>query len=216
MIKVVNLRKKYIREYYALFDVSLEVADGEKVALVGAENSGKTSLLRILAKVEKFDKGEVYIKNIPIKKLNYSTDISAGYLPATPVFFEKKTVYENLKYILKLKKLSEAEIENKINEALIEFSIEGIKDSLVKELSLYEKYLVSIVRLSFRELSLVYIDDIFSKLREEDSEKILGLIKQLFLQKGLTVLLATQDESIADLMDREIYFENGIIVDKAQ
>ncbi len=216
MIKVVNLRKKYIREYYALFDVSLEVADGEKVALVGAENSGKTSLLRILAKVEKFDKGEVYIKNIPIKKLNYSTDISAGYLPATPVFFEKKTVYENLKYILKLKKLSEAEIENKINEALIEFSIEGIKDSLVKELSLYEKYLVSIVRLSFRELSLVYIDDIFSKLREDDCEKILGLIKQLFLQKGITVLLATQDESIADLMDRKIYFENGIIVDKAQ
>lgn len=216
MIKVVNLRKKYIREYYALFDVSLEVADGEKVALVGAENSGKTSLLRILAKVEKFDKGEVYIKNIPIKKLSYSTDISAGYLPATPVFFEKKTVYENLKYILKLKKLSEAEIENKINEALIEFSIEGIKDSLVKELSLYEKYLVSIVRLSFRELSLVYIDDIFSKLREDDCEKILGLIKQLFLQKGITVLLATQDESIADLMDRKIYFENGIIVDKAQ
>ena len=215
MILVKNLYLKYIREYFALYDITMEVADGEKVALIGEEYSGKTSLLRILAKLEKPTKGEVYIKDIPLKRLNYSYDVSAGYIPASPVFFEKKTVYENFKHILKLQKLTEAEIENKINDALINFNIERLKETKVKELTLYEKYLVSIVRLSFRTLELVLIDNIFDNLSEDDREKILTLISERFLDKKITMVVATTDEKIAKrLACRKIYFSNGSIVDE--
>ena len=217
MILVKNLYLKYIREYFALYDISLSIEDGEKVALVGEEHSGKTSLLRILAKLEKPSKGEVYIKDILIKKINFRYDVSAGYLPASPVFFEKKTVYENFKYILKYQKLSEADLENKINDILIDFNIEKLKDSKVKELTLFEKYLVSIARLCFRNLDLVLIDNIFDNLNDEEKNSIVELIKERFLNKKTTLVVATTSEKIAKtLANRNIYFSNGSIVDKLE
>ncbi len=213
MILVKNLYLKYIREYFALYDISLEIEDGEKVALVGEEHSGKTSLLRILAKLEKPSKGEVYIKDIPLKKVNFKYDVSAGYLPASPVFFDKKTVYENFKYILKYQKLNEADIENKINDALINFNIETLKDTKIKELTLFEKYLISIARLSFRNLELVMIDNIFDGLNEEEKGKIVAIIKEKFSDKKTTLIVATTDEKIAkELANRNIYFSNGSII----
>lgn len=213
MILVKNLYLKYIREYFALYDISLEIEDGEKVALVGEEHSGKTSLLRILAKLEKPSKGEVYIKDIPLKKVNFKYDVSAGYLPASPVFFDKKTVYENFKYILKYQKLNEADIENKINDALINFNIETLKDTKIKELTLFEKYLISIARLSFRNLELVMIDNIFDGLNEEEKGKIVAIIKEKFSDKKTTLIVATTDEKIAkELANRSIYFSNGSII----
>ena len=86
MVEVKNLFLKYTREYYALYDVNMKIEDGESVAFVGEDESGKTSLLRIFAKLEKMSKGEVYIKDIQLEKMDYRTYISAGYIPATPVF----------------------------------------------------------------------------------------------------------------------------------
>lgn len=90
MVEVKNLFLKYTREYYALYDINLNIEDGEAVAFVGEDESGKTSLLRVLAKLEKATKGEVYIRDIPLEKVNFRTDLQAGYVPATPVFLEKK------------------------------------------------------------------------------------------------------------------------------
>lgn len=213
MILIKNLYLKFIREYFALYDISLNIEDGEKVAFIGEEHSGKTTLLRILAKLEKPSKGEIYIRDIPLKKLNYNYDISAGYLPASPVFFEKKSVYENFKYILKLQKLNPADIENKINEALINFNIEILKETKVKELTLFQKYFISIVRLSFRNLELVMIDNIFDNINPEECEILIGLIKELFCNKKTTLLIATTKEEIAKkLTSKRIYFSNGSVV----
>ena len=92
MIRVKNLCLKYTKEYYALYDVSFEVKKGESVALFGEEYSGKTSMLRVLAGLEDPNSGEVYVKDVPLKKIDFSCDVEMGYIPATPVFFPKKTV----------------------------------------------------------------------------------------------------------------------------
>ncbi len=182
MVEVKNLFLKYTREYYALYDVNMKIEDGESVAFVGEDESGKTSLLRIFAKLEKMSKGEVYIKDIPLEKLDYRTDISAGYIPATPVFLEKKTVYENFKYILKTWGFKDAEIENKINQTIIDYSIEKIKDRKIKELSIEEKYVLSFIRLSLRgNLELLMIDNIFDRLSEPTMEVVLDMIKKRHL-----------------------------------
>ena len=101
MILVKNLSLKFTKEFYALYDVNLEIKTGEAVALLGEEHSGKTTLLRVLCKLEKDFTGEVYIKDIPLKKVDFSLDVNMGYIPAAPVFFEKKTVYQNLHALLK-------------------------------------------------------------------------------------------------------------------
>ena len=123
MLSIKNLYLKYTKEFYALEDVNIEVSEGESVAFVGEENSGKTTLLRVIAKLQEFDSGEVYINHIPIKKIDFKTDLSVGYVPFCPVFLENKTVYENFSYILHKKGIKPAEAEKMINNAIIDFSL---------------------------------------------------------------------------------------------
>lgn len=217
MIRIKNLFLRYTREFYALYDININIASGESVAFVGEDESGKTSLLRILAKLEKLTKGEVYVKDIPLEKLNYKTDINAGYVPATPVFLEKKSVYENFRYILKGWELTEKEIENKINNTIIEYSLEKIKDTKLKDLTLEEKYVLSLIRLSLRDnLELLMIDNIFDRLNEPTKEVVFNLIKQLKTKKT-TLIVATTKEDIANaLCKRKIYFKYGSVVDKLE
>lgn len=212
MIEIKNLYLKYIREYYALYDINIKIQKGESVALVGNEGSGKTTLLRVLAKLEKFDKGEVYIKDISLKKLDFKTDISLGYIPFSPVFLENKTVYENLKYVLTSRKVKPVDIENKINTCLIEFGLEKYRNTKAKDLTLFEQYVISIARLILRPLDIVLVDDIFEKLDDEQKNYIVSLIKKLFIDKKVTTLVATSDEELLKkVCKRTIHFTNGSI-----
>lgn len=212
MLKVKNLFLRYTREFYALYNINIDIEENEKVAFIGQDESGKTSLLRIFAKLENMTKGEVFIKDIPLEKLNYKTDISAGYVPASPVFLEKKSVYENFKYILKGWGYSDSEIENKINETIIEYSLEKIKDTKLKDLTLEEKYVLSLIRLTFREFELLMVDNIFDNLTQTTLEVVLSLIKTLATKKT-TLIVATTREDIANkLCKRKIYFKHGSVV----
>ncbi|MDD2445430.1 MAG: ATP-binding cassette domain-containing protein [Clostridia bacterium] len=211
MILIKNLYLKYIREYYALYDINLNIKEGESVAFIGEFESGKTSLLRILAKIEKFTKGEIYIKDIPLRKVNYATDVHLGYIPSSPVLFGNKTVYDNLKYILKVQKVKKTEMERKINDALINFNIESIKETKVRDLNLFDKYLVSLARLSFRTLEIVLIDDIFNKLSEDEQEILIQHIKKLYIGKS-TIIIATENEKITkSICKKSVYFKSGSI-----
>lgn len=214
MILINNLFLRYVRQYFALYDINLKIDDGERVGFVGESHSGKTSLLRILAKLEKATKGEVYVKDIPIKKVNYSVDISAGFIPSSPVFFENKTVYQNFVYILKSQKRPKTEIESEINRILIEFNLESIKDAKIFELSLFEKYVVSVARLCFREVKFVMIDDIFQNINDDQREQLVELIEKKFVQSGTTMIISAQNEKyIEKLCTRKVYFENGSITE---
>ena len=213
MVEIKNLFLKYTREYYALYDINLNIEDGEAVALVGEDESGKTSLLRILAKLEKPSKGQVYIREIPLEKLNFRTDLQAGYVPASPVFLEKKSAYENFTSILKNWGLTESEIENKINNIIIEFAIEKIKDTKVKELSLEEKYVLSLIRLSLRELDLLMVDNIFDKLSDATMDVVCDLIKKLKTKKTTLIVATTKPEIAQKFAKKMIYFKNGSVVE---
>lgn len=213
MIRISNLFLRYVRQYYALYDINLEIAQGERVAFIGKKESGKTSLLRILLKLEKAQKGEVYIKNIPLKKLNFAEDINMGYLPAEPIFFENKTVYENLLYVAKMQVSRPAQIESLINDVLIDFNIEGFKEVNVSDLSLYQKYIVSLARLSLRKIDILLVDARFEALEVIERDKIIEILKQKFISEDSIFILSTEDEKLAKkLTTRQIYFENGSIV----
>ncbi len=214
MLNVKNLSLKYSKEFSALNNVSFEVEDGESVALVGADESGKTSFLRLLAKVEEPTSGAIYINDRNLKKINYRTDLSAGYVPATPVFLENKTVYENFKYILQERKIPTVEMETMINQKVIDFNLEKIKDEKVCNLSVEEKYILSFIRLSFRELDLLLVDNIFEHLSDFYIDMIVDLVKSLKTKKT-TVIVATTSEDIADMFaKRKIFFNEGEIVSK--
>ena len=161
MIEVKNLYLSYIKEYYALYNINFEVGSGERVAILGDVESGKTTLLRSICGLEKIDKGEVYLNKINIKKVNFSKDLELVYLSNKPVFFENKSVFYNLSYVLKIRKVSDNIINKKINNALKLLDIEYLKEKKIKDLNSKEKLLVQLARAGLREASIYLIDDIF-------------------------------------------------------
>lgn len=213
MLSVKNLNLKFTKEFYALEDINLEIDDGESVAFVGELESGKTTLLRVLAKLEDFDSGEIYFNHIPIKKVDFRTDISVGYVPYCPVFLENKTVYDNFRYILNKKGYKPAEAEKLINNAIIEYSIEKIINEKVKNIRKEDKYILSLIRLSFRKLDLLLVDNIFDEISDVYIDAILSLILKLKENNTTLILACTRPEIAEKICKRKIYFEHGKIVD---
>ena len=90
--------------------------------------------------------------------------------------------------------------------------MEKFRDEKVKNLTLFDKYVLSIARLSLRNLELVLIDNIFEKLTQEQYERISELIKKQFLSNKVTTVVATSSLDVAkDLTKRIIKFKLGSI-----
>jgi ABC-type multidrug transport system ATPase subunit len=66
-----------------------------------------------------------------------------GYIPTAPAFFENKTVYQNLQYLLKVRKIKKSDMEDKINRLLIDYNLEKLRERKVKNLKLVDKYVLS-------------------------------------------------------------------------
>ncbi len=213
MLSIQNLSLKYTKEYYALNKISFKVDAGESVAIMGEENSGKTTLLRVICKLEDYDSGEVYINKIPLKRVDFKTDVSVGYVPYCPVFLENKTVYENFKYILKKKGEKPAEAEKLINNAIIEYSLEKIRDEKVKNIRKEDKYILSLIRLTFRPLDLLLIDNIFDDISDVYVEAIIDLIKHLKTPETTLIVACTNPTYADKICKRKIFLENGEVVE---
>ncbi|MBE7075643.1 MAG: ATP-binding cassette domain-containing protein [Clostridiales bacterium] len=213
MLSIKNLNLKYTKEFYALQDINIDVEAGESVAFIGEENSGKTSLLRVIVKLEDFDSGEIYINKIPLKKVDFKTDLSVGYVPYCPVFLENKTVYENFKYILHKKGVKPAEAEKMINNAIIDFSLEKIRDEKIKNIRIEDKYILSLIRLSFRQLDLLLVDNIFDQISDVYIDAILSLIKKLKTSNTTLILACTRPEIAEKICKKHIYFDHGKLVE---
>ena len=204
MIKLKNVFLKLNREYFALYDINLEVNKGEKVAVVGGDQSGKTMLLRLLTKLERATRGDIYIKDTLIDKINFEFDVSMGYLPTKNIFFENKTVKQNLEYILKERKIKKEEIDGIISNKLTEFNFSNYSEHKVKELTEFEKTILSIIRLSLRDLEILLIDSIFENYNSKENEKLIKIINNNLIKPETTVLLATKNEDIAKLFNCKI------------
>lgn len=201
MIEVKNLYLNYIKEYSALFNINLSVLDKEKVALIGDDESGKTSLIRCICGLEHYNKGEIYLNKINLKKINFKKDVNMLYLSSTPVFFAGKSVYYNLAYSLKLRNYSENIINQKINRALDNLGLEGIKEKKIKNLTQEEKQIVNIARSILREADIYLIDDIF-KFDKQTNEKIAHVLKESFNENASIIYcLNNKNANLATILN---------------
>lgn len=176
MIEVKNLYLNYIKEYSALYNINLFVDDNENIAILGNNESGKTSLLRCICGLENYT-GEVYLNKLNLKKINFKNDLDVIYLSSNPVFFNNKSVYYNLSYSLKIREFPESIINQKINRALDLLQIDSLKERKIKELNNNEKLIVSIARSLIRDANIYLIDDIFN-FDKITNEKIATILKE--------------------------------------
>lgn len=198
MLKVEHLYVSYTKDYYTLNDITFELKHNQKMVIVGNKDSGRTVLLRTLVGLEDFAKGEVFIKNLPLDKVDFENDVSIGYLPTMPPFLEKKTVKQNIEYVLSIRKDNIAFMNEKVNNALVGSGLEYIKNKKVKELNYLERIKLAIARLSIRGVDIFFIDDIFTKLSSLERNKIIKLLKDLIKQNNATAIVMTDSEEIAE------------------
>ena len=211
MIEVKGLNLAFTKEYYALYNINLNIEKGEKVCLLGDTLSGKTTLLRVLCGLEAYKEGTVYLKEKNLKNIDFEKDIELGYISHKPVFFNNKTVYENLYYVLKIRHIDEVNIAIKINEALKNYEIESLAHLNIKVLSPFQKILVQLARVSLREIELYLIDNIFTNCTLEEQQILTKYMLELE-KKDATFVIATSSKDLAKkLSTRIIHLKYGSI-----
>lgn len=198
MIKFENVFVSFTKEYDALHDVNLQILAGEKIAIVGDGDSGKTTFLRTIAYLQPITKGMLTINDTPINKVNFKQDISLGYVPKVPVFKNKKTVGENLEYVLKIRGVEPASMNFKILTSLKNFGIDGLKNVPVQSLNRYQKMLVQLARVSMRAVDIVLIDNITNKLSKTEQAGLVDAIKILIdMNPDAIFIVAFNNDKIA-------------------
>lgn len=213
MIDFSKVYLKFAKEYYALCNVNLKIADGERVCLLGEKDSGKTSILRVVAGLEKEYTGDVFIANKNQKELDYRYDISVGYVPKKGVFFEQKTVMQNMMYALNLrnKGLTPYESEELIRNVLTKFDLVDFSDIKVKKLKSKQRYMLAFARLNLRKLDILLVDNIWNNIEDlEDIKKALLLLAD---ENKCTVIIASEDEGVISDLDFKIVKMHAGIID---
>jgi ABC-type multidrug transport system ATPase subunit len=199
MLKVDSLFVSFTKEYYTLNNISFELGSNQKMTIVGSKESGRTVLLRSLLGLEPIAKGDVFFKDISINKLDFQNDISIGYLPVIPAFLDKKSVEDNIEYIVKLREKDGSYVAPKINNAIVEFGLDYIRKKKVKELSYYDKIKLALARLSTRPIDVLLVDDVFSNLSSLEKEKLIKHIKAIVKSQGCTTLVMVDSDKVADM-----------------
>lgn len=176
MIEFKNVSYTYFNNYYPLFNFSYSFDKGS-YCLVGDYDLGNLTLIRLLAKLDSFYKGEILINGKSLKKTNYKKDFNVAYISRTPAFFNNKSVIQNLAYPLRARNVKKQERERLINQVLEKYGWQDKANIKVKNLSQYERIMLAIMRADTRPLDLLLVEDIFDIIQLESINNLLADIK---------------------------------------
>lgn len=197
MLKVEHLYVSFTKEFYTLSDINIDLKQNGKMVIVGSKESGRTAMLRTLVGLEPMAKGAISYKNISLEKIDFANDISIGYLPANFVFLENKSVKQNIEYVLKIRNKEDEFLNVKVNNALVEYGLDYIKNKQVKDLNYLDRLKLAIARLSVRNIDVFLIDDVFERLASLEKDKIIKSIKALIKSNDACALIMTESEDVA-------------------
>jgi len=204
-------------ETIALNDISIKIEKGKFYGLIGHTGSGKTTLVQLISGLIKPTSGEIWVdgvniadKKVKIKDVCKKTGLVFQY-PEYQLFEE--TVYEDVAFGPRNLGFDEAEVDRRVREAL---KTVGIKEKHFKkspfELSGGQKRRVAIAGILSMEPEILILDEPTAGLDPKGRDDILGEIKKLHEEKGITVILVSHSmEDIAKICEKVIVINNGSI-----
>lgn len=204
MLEIINGYKKY-KSLEVLSDINLKFEDGKMYALIGANGSGKSLILKALSGYNKLTNGKVLQDGNEIRKNNnYIED--AGIIIENPVMVNEYTITENLEY---LKKMSENSKDIDLDKWYKYFEIEEYKEKRFSELSLGTKQKVALIQAFMHNPKNILLDEPFNAL----DKKAVIKVKELLLEgkkKGKLIVIVTHiNDEILEECDEVIEIENG-------
>ena len=208
---------KYFGKVKAVSSLNLEIGDGECFSMLGPSGCGKTTTLRMVAGFEDLDEGEISVNG----KL-LSSSGKKYYLPPEKRDFgmvfqafavwPHMSVYENVAFPLRIKKVSAAELHKRTTEALQHTNLFGVAQQSPADLSGGGKQRVALARALAINPSVMLLDEPLSSLDPHLREEMRFEIKELQKIYGFSIMYVTHDQSEAmALSDRILVMKNGVV-----
>jgi tungstate transport system ATP-binding protein len=208
LLELMNLRKCYDTRI-ALDDISLQIEEGEILALLGPNGSGKTTLLKVLAFLEKPDGGEVKFQGeiVTEKNLEQMRLQSAMVFQRTLLF--NTTVFNNVAYGLKIRKIPETTIEEEVSNVLKLVKLDGFEKRSAKKLSGGEQQRVALARALVLKTKLILLDEPTANLDPKNTVIIEEVIANANRELKTTIVMATHNMFQAKTLPQRIALLNA-------
>ncbi|NLC54706.1 MAG: ABC transporter ATP-binding protein [Erysipelothrix sp.] len=203
---------KFYGDFKAIDDVSVEVKEGEFFTLLGPSGCGKTTLLRMIAGFNTIEGGDIYFGEQRINDVSaHKRDI--GMVFQNYAVFPHLSVYDNVGYGLKARKVSKDESHRRIMEALQTVQIEELKDRMPSALSGGQQQRVALARAIVIEPKILLMDEPLSNLDAKLRVQMRSIIKKLQRQLNITTIYVTHDQEEAlAISDRIAVMNHGKII----
>jgi iron(III) transport system ATP-binding protein len=222
MIEIFNLIKNFEGErgkIIAVNKVSFTVPEGKLFTLLGPSGCGKSTTLRCVAGLEKPEEGEIKIGQEKVFSSEEKIFIPAhkrdiGMVFQSYAIWPHMSVFENVAYPLKVKRLPKQEMRRKVAEALNTVGLEGLEDRLAPNLSGGQQQRVALARALVKEPKVLLLDEPLSNLDSKLREQMRLEIKELQERLKITTLYVTHDQTEAlAISDLVAVMNQGEILD---
>lgn len=213
-VSLKNVKKIYDNKVTAVHDFNLEIADKEFIVLVGPSGCGKSTTLRMIAGLEDISGGDLVIGG---KRMNdvEPKDRDIAMVFQSYALYPHMTVYENMAFALKLRKVPKEEIDKKVREAAEILDITQYLDRKPKALSGGQRQRVAIARALSLEPDAIIADEPTSALDVSVRAQILNLLMDLKRDLGLSMVFISHDiQTVRYISDQIIVMNAGEAVER--
>ena len=206
-----NIKKVYDKNVVAVQEFNLDIADKEFIVLVGPSGCGKSTTLRMIAGLEEITEGELYIGDKLVNDVA-PKDRDIAMVFQNYALYPHMTVYENMAFGLKLRKVPKAEIDAKVKEAAETLGITELLQRKPKALSGGQRQRVAIGRAIVRHPQVFLMDEPLSNLDAKLRNQMRAELIKLRQKENTTFVYVTHDQTEAmTLGDRIVIMKDGYI-----
>ena len=218
MIRLKNITKTVrsgVEDLTILDDVSMDISDGQFVAVTGASGSGKSTLLGLIAGLDAPSSGEIFVDDDEVTAM--SEDALArvrsekiGFVFQSFHLIPSLTAFENI--LIPMEILGLADAKDRAEKLLVDVDLVNRGHHYPAELSGGEQQRIAIARAFANQPKFLLADEPTGNLDSRNGQHIFDLMTGLHAQNNVTLVLVTHDQSLADKADRQIVLRDGRVV----